>query len=338
MRKVRATYGAAVVLDPRTGEVIAQASYPTYNAADPFTYKPTEREDVASSVVVDPGSVHKALVIGAALEEGVVKPNSTVVVGPKITKGDETFRDTHPNYKPRAMSLPGILAYSSNIGTIKIADLLGAQKLYDYQVRFGLGRATGVGVPGESQGLVQPPRNWSDTSYGSIPIGHGVSVTPLQMAAAYGAIANDGTWVQPHLVRAVIGPDGAERPTAAAQTRQVISPGNASALRRMMEAVVSVDGATGTTARVNGYRVAGKTGTGAQVVAGRYTTGEVASFVGMAPADNPRFVVAVFAHTPGGGGGAIAGPAFSEIMSYTLGRFKVPPTGTKPPTFVIYPR
>jgi cell division protein FtsI (penicillin-binding protein 3) len=335
--KVKATYGAAVVLDVRTGEVLAQASYPTYDAASPTKYEPREREDVASSVVVDPGSVHKALVIGAALEEGVLRPDSTVTVGPTIRKGDETFRDSHPNNKPRRMTLPGILAYSSNIGTIKIADALGAQKLYEYQLRFGLGKATGVGVPGESQGLVQPPQNWSRTSYGSIPIGHGVAVTPLQMAAAYGAIANDGTWVQPHLVRAVVGPDGEERPAAAPPTRRVLSPENAAALRQMMEAVVAVDDATGTTARVAGYRVAGKTGTGAQVVAGRYAKGEVASFVGMAPADNPRFVVAVFAHTPGGGGGAIAGPAFADIMSYTLGRLKVPPTGTKPPKFVIYP-
>jgi cell division protein FtsI (penicillin-binding protein 3) len=337
MREVRATYGAAVVLDVRTGEVLAQASYPTYDAASPLKYEPNEREDVASSVVVDPGSVHKALVLGAALEEGVIKPDSKIVVGPRIVKGDETFRDTHPNHKPRAMTLPGILAYSSNVATIKIADQLGAQRLYDYQVRFGLGRATGVGVPGEAQGLVQPPANWSGPSYGSIPIGHGVSVTPLQMAAAYGAIANDGTWVQPHLVRAVIGPDGTERPAASPPTRRVLSPGTAAALRQMLEAVVAVPGATGNSARVTGYRVAGKTGTGAQVVAGRYAKGEVASFVGMAPADQPRFVVAVFAHTPGGGGGAVAGPAFAEIMSYTLGRFKVPPTGTRPPKFVIYP-
>jgi cell division protein FtsI (penicillin-binding protein 3) len=157
------------------------------------------------------------------------------------------------------------------------------------------------------------------------------------MAAAYGAIANGGTWVQPHLVKSVIGANGKERPATAPQTRQVISPENAAALRHMLEAVVAVPDATGTTARVHGYRVAGKTGTGAEVRGGQYTKGEVASFVGMAPADNPRFVVAVFAHTPGGGGGAVAGPAFAEIMAYALGRFKVPPTGTKPPKFDIYP-
>ncbi|HYN93435.1 MAG TPA: penicillin-binding protein 2, partial [Pilimelia sp.] len=337
MRKVKATVGAAIVLDVRTGEVVAQASYPTYDAAAWSKYKPEHRNDVATSVVFDPGSVHKALVVGAALEEGVVKPTSAVVVGPRITKGDEEFRDTHPNYRPRAMSLPGILAYSSNIGTIKIADLLGAQKLYDYQLRFGLGKVTGVGVLGEAQGLVQPPQNWSGSSYGSVPVGHGVAVTPLQMAAAYGAIANDGTWIQPHLVQAVLNSDGSVRSRPTPQRRQVLSPANAAQLRTMMEAVITVDGATGTTAAIRGYRVAGKTGTGAQVVGGRYIAGEVASFVGMAPADKPRYVVAVFAHTPGGGGGVIAGPAFRDIMAYTLTRFKVPPTGAKPPRFVVYP-
>ena len=338
MRQVKATLGAAVVLDVRTGEIVAQASYPTYSAADPLKSKPTDREDVATGIVVDPGSVHKALVIGAALEEGMIKPTSSIVVGPRIRKGDADFTDkARPNYRPRAMTLPGILAYSSNVGTIKIADLLGAQKLYDYQLRFGLGTATGVGVPGEATGAVRPPKEWSGSSYGSIPIGHGVDATPLQMAAAYAAIANDGTWVQPHLVQGIMSPDGSVRPAAPPQTRQVLSPTTAAALRTMMEAVVTVDGATGTSAAIKGYRVAGKTGTGARVVGGKYVAGEVASFIGMAPADNPRYVVAVFAHTPSGGGGAIAGPAFRDMMAFTLRHFKVPPTGTNPPRFLIYP-
>lgn len=334
---VHASVGAAVVLDVRTGEVLADASFPTYDAADWKKFKPSAREDVATSVVFDPGSVHKAIVLGAALQEGVIKPDTAITVGPKITKGDQTFRDTHPNYKPRPMSLAGILAYSSNVGTIKIADRLGAQKLYDYQLRFGLGRATEVGVPGESDGLVQPPKNWSGSSYGSVPIGHGVAVTPMQMAAAYGAIANNGTWVQPHLIQAVISPDGKTHAPTPPTTRQVLSPRTADELRHAMEAVVAVDGATGTTGRVPGYRVAGKTGTGARVVDGKYVQGEVASFIGMAPADNPRYVVAVFAHTPGGGGGAIAGPMFAQIMAYVLGHYKVRPDGGKPPTFTTYP-
>ncbi|GAA2517297.1 peptidoglycan D,D-transpeptidase FtsI family protein [Pilimelia columellifera] len=337
MRSVRADWGAAVVLDARNGEVLSQVSYPTYDAADPIRYPAEDREDRASAAVVDPGSVHKALVMGAALQEGVLRPDMSIMVGPTIKKGDQVFRDTHPNYKPRAMSLAGIMAYSSNVGTIRIADELGAQKLYEYQKAFGLGRATGEGVAGEAEGLVQPPSRWSGSSYGSVPIGHGVAVTPVQMAAAYGAIANDGTWVQPHLIREVLAPDGKARPAIPVATRRVLSPENAAAVRQALEAVVSVEGATGTAAAIRGYRVAGKTGTGAQVVGGRYVASEVASFVGMAPAENPRFVIAVFARSSGGGGGAVAAPAFRDIMSFVLSRSKTPPTLTPPPRFVLYP-
>jgi cell division protein FtsI (penicillin-binding protein 3) len=337
MRKVKADWGAAVVMTPHNGEVLAQASYPTYNAADPLNpqTKPTDRQDVATAVMAEPGSSHKPITLAAALEEGVIKPDSTVPVKPSLTRAGVTRWDTHPFPSGTEITLPALLAFSSNIGAIRIGDKLGAEKLYEYERKFGLGSPTGEGVPGESSGLVQPPQNWSGSSSVSIPIGLGVAVTPLQMAAAYAAIANDGTWVQPHLVRAVVAPDGKSTPAAAPTTRRVISPTNAAALRTMMEAVVTMEGATGRSAAIRGYRVAGKTGTGEQVVNGHYAPGEVASFVGMAPADAPRFVIAVFAHTPGGGGGAVAGPVFRDIMQFALARYHVPPTGTKPPTFKI---
>jgi cell division protein FtsI (penicillin-binding protein 3) len=337
-RTAGASTAALIVLDVRTGEVLAQASNPAYDAAQPLKSKSTDREDAATSFVVDPGSVHKAITFAAALEEGVIKPDTTVPVAPAIRKGDRTFSDTHPVSAGTRMSLPGILAYSSNVGTIKIADALGKQRLYDYQRRFGLGEATGEGLPGEAAGRLLAPADWSGSSYGSVPIGHSVDATPLQMAAAYAAIANDGTWVQPRLIRETIAPDGTRTPAAAPQTRRVISPANAAALRGMLEAVVTVPGATGRKAAIPGYRVAGKTGTGSRVVNGQYVPGEVASFIGMAPADNPRYVIAVFAHTPKGGGGDIAGPAFKQMMSFTLTHYRVPPTGTKAPNFVVYPR
>jgi len=337
MRQAKAITGSAVVLDVRTGEVLAQASYPFYDAANPFNYQPSERGDVASGMAVDPGSVHKAIVVAACLQEGIVAPGDSVLVPPSITKGGTRFSDTHPHAKPVRMTLPGILAWSSNLGTITLADRLGAEKLYEYQRAFGLGEPTGENLPGESPGLVQPPVNWSEASHGSIPIGMGVSVTPLQMAAVYAAIANGGVWVRPHLVRAVIAPDGKPTPAPAEPARRVISAENASALRTMLEAVVTVPGATGLSAKVDGYRVAGKTGTGKLVQDGRYVAGEVASFIGMAPADAPRYVIAVFAHTPGGNGGVVAGPAFAELMEYTLSHFRVAPTGTNPPKFRVYP-
>ncbi|MFD1326103.1 peptidoglycan D,D-transpeptidase FtsI family protein, partial [Micromonospora sonneratiae] len=338
MQRVAGSTGAAVVLDIRTGEVLAQASHPTYNAAQWRPSKPTDREDAATSFVVDPGSVHKAIVFAAALEEGIVRPDTKVPVAPAIRRGDQTFRDTHPAPAGTNMSLPGILAYSSNVGTIKVADALGKQKLYEYQQKFCLGQATGVGLPGEASGRLLPPDEWSGSSYGSVPIGHSVDATPLQMAAVYAAIANGGTWVQPHLVRETIAPDGKRTPAPAPRTHRVISEENAAALRTMLEAVTTVPDATGVKAAIPGYRVAGKTGTGSRLVDGKYVPGEVASFIGMAPADSPRYVVAVFAHTPKGGGGDIASPAFKEIMSFALRHYRVPPTGTKPPKFVVYPR
>ncbi|MEV1289636.1 penicillin-binding protein 2 [Micromonospora sp. NPDC049679] len=327
---------AAVVIDVRSGEVLAQASYPTYDAADPLAFKPTDREDAATSFVVDPGSVHKALLFGAALQEGVIKPDSTVTVGPAIRKGDTTFTDTHPFRAGTRLTLPGIMAYSSNVGTIKVADLLGPQRVFDYQLKFGLGQPTGVGVPGEASGRVLPPKDWSESSYGSVPIGHSVDATTMQMAAAYAAIANDGVWVQPHIIRETIAPDGTKTPAPAPKTRQVISAGNAAAVRTMMEAVTTVPDATGTRAAIAGYRIAGKTGTGKRIVDGRYTEDSVTSFIGMAPADNPRYVIAVFADTPGGTtGGDVTAPAFRDMMAYALRHYRVPPSTSKPPTFVV---
>jgi cell division protein FtsI (penicillin-binding protein 3) len=335
MRERKALFGAAVVLDVHTGEVLAQASYPPYDAADPFTAPEAARVDAASQIVVDPGSVAKVVALGAALQEDVVQPDSTVLIGPTIRKGDTVYSDTHPFPAGTRITLPGILAYSSNVGTITVASQLGADRLYSYQCELGLGRPTGEGLPGEASGLVQPPENWSGSSYGSIPIGNGISVTPLQMAAVYAAVANDGVWTQPHLVRATVGPDGRSSPADAPESRRVFDTSTAQALRTMLEAVVTLPGATGVSAAVPGYRVAGKTGTGLRVVDGRYAPGEVASFVGMAPADAPRYVIAVFAHTPGGTGGAVAGPAFRDMMAFTLGHYQVPPTGAPVPTFTV---
>ncbi|MEU4567255.1 penicillin-binding protein 2 [Micromonospora sp. NPDC023956] len=337
MAKVNGSTGAVVIMEIPTGEILTQASHPTYNAAAPRGSKPTDREDAATSFVVDPGSVHKAITFGAALQEGVITADTAFPVENVIVKGDTPFRDTHRANGQR-MSVAGMMAYSSNVGTIKIADQLGKEKLYEYQQRFGLGKPTGVGMPGEASGRLLPPAEWSDSSRGSVPIGHSVDATPLQMAAAYGAIANNGTWVQPRLIKETIDPDGKRTPTKPPVTRSVLSPENAKALRTILEAVTTVEDATGVTAAIPGYRVAGKTGTGWRLVDGKKQPGEVASFIGMAPAENPRYVIAVFAHTPGGGGGAIAGPAFRDIMGFTLRHYKVPPTGEKRPEFTVYPR
>lgn len=335
MQAVRATFGSVVVLDVRTGEVVAMASWPSYDAADPFDAPDSRRIDYNTAAVVEPGSVHKPLVLGAGLEEGVIKPDSTPVVPPSIRKGGKTYRDTHW-HDTRRMTLPGIMAHSSNVGTIQVADQLGAARLCAYQKKFGLGTPTGVGLPGEASGIVQPPDRWSGTSPGSIPIGLGVAVTPIQLAAAYGAIANDGVWTQPTLVRGTVGAGGKLDAAQPGAQRRVLSATTARELRQIMEAVTTAPDATGRQAAIPGYRVAGKTGTGLRVKDSRYMYGDVTSFIGMAPADAPRYVVGVFAHVPNGGGGGVAAPVFRSVMTATLQHYAVPPTGAKAPNFQIY--
>ncbi|HEY3505874.1 MAG TPA: penicillin-binding transpeptidase domain-containing protein [Actinocatenispora sp.] len=326
--------GAAVVLDVKTGQVLAQASYPTYDAGDIGSSTKTERTDWASQAVVEPGSVHKAITIGAGLQTGVIKPDSAIPVKSTVTKGDTTYEDTHWHGNVK-ITVPGIFAYSSNVGTITVADKVGAQRLYEFQRKFGLGSPTGEGVPGEANGIVRPASTWQGADYGSIPIGLGVAVTPIQLAAAYGAIANDGEYVQPHLIDKTVGPDG-KTTTPKVDRHRVLSPSVAAAERKAMVAVTTVPGATGLSGAVDGYQVAAKTGTGQRVVGGSYQKGNIESFIGMAPADHPRYVVAVFAHTSGSGEGANMGPVFQQIMRFALGHGKVPPSDAKPPTFRVY--
>ncbi|GIG62816.1 cell division protein [Longispora fulva] len=327
--KVGAAFACAVVIDVKTGEVLAMASTPTYNAANPQGVPPP---DSCTQQVVDPGSVHKAITIGAALQEGVVKPTDTIGVTPSIHKGTLEVKDTH-TYTGQ-LTIPGILAWSSNVGSIHIAEKLGPQKLYEYQKKFGLGAPTGVGLPNEAPGIVADPADWTSESEGSIPIGMGVSTTPLQMAGAYATIANDGLYVQPHLLKATVGPDGKVKQAPKPAQHRVMDANHAQELRTALEAVTTVDSGTGRSAAISGFRVAGKTGTGA--FNGNYRQYEVQSFIGMAPAENPRFVAAVFTYTPGKEGSSICGSVFKDVMSFTLRKYGVPPSGVNPPEFVLH--
>ncbi|MGA8114468.1 MAG: penicillin-binding protein 2, partial [Actinocatenispora sp.] len=326
--------GAAVVLDVRTGQVLAQASYPTYDAANPGTSTQPRRTDYASQAVVEPGSVHKVLTLGAGLQEGVIKPDSAIPIHATVTKGDTTYQDTHWHGNVR-ITLPGIFAYSSNVGTIAVADRLGGAKLYSYQKKFGLGTPTGEGMPGEAAGIVRPTKSWYGADYGSIPIGLGVAASPIQLAAAYGAIANDGEYVAPHLIDRTVSQRGT-RTGPDVERHRVLSPSVALAERKAMVAVTTVDGATGLSGAVDGYQIAAKTGTGQRYVDGKLQQGNIESFIGMAPAEHPRYVVAVFAHTAGYGEGANMGPVFHQLMSFTLGHQKVPPSDDKAPKFTVY--
>ncbi|WP_432829389.1 peptidoglycan D,D-transpeptidase FtsI family protein [Dactylosporangium sp. CA-092794] len=337
MEPLKADFASAIVIDVHTGEIMAMASYPSFAPADLDRTPQSQWKDQCTATVFDPGSIHKVIVMGAALQEGIITPDTAVTVNSKVRKGDTTYTDHPPQKDGTKMTIPGILALSSNVGTIAVADQLGKDRLYEYQRKFGLGQRTGVGLPNESPGQLLPPDKWTGSSPGSIPIGNGVATTALQMAMVYTTIANDGLWVQPTLVRKIIAPDGTATKPPAPATRRVLDPKVAAELRTMLEGVTTLDDATGHQAAIPGYRIAGKTGTSKLPQNGGYADGDVVSFIGMAPAEAPRYVVAVNAHVPGGAGGSVAAPAFKEMMALTLSSFGVVPTGTEPPKLTIYP-
>jgi cell division protein FtsI (penicillin-binding protein 3) len=337
MSDAHADFGAAVVMKVSTGEVLAQASYPSYDADAYANYPAADYKDAATQVTVDPGSSAKIVALGAALNTGVIKADSTITLpGPSRQIGGTTYKDDHPFPKGTKITVPGILAYSSNLGTIAVASKLSSNTIYQYQHLFGLGSATGEGVQNEAPGLLLPPSKWTATSWGSIPIGEGLAATPLQMTAAYCAIANNGTWIQPTIVKSTVGASGKAVAAAPPKTHQVLTPQIAGQLRTALEAVTTAKGATATRAAVKGYVIAGKTGTGQQVGGnGKYLPGYAISFIGMAPADNPQYVIGVFAHVPTGSGGLYAAPAFRDMMTFALQHYQVPASGIKAPTFPL---
>jgi cell division protein FtsI (penicillin-binding protein 3) len=332
-----AAFGSAMVMEVGTGEMLAMASTPTYDAANPFDVDdPEAYRDYGTQATVDPGSIHKAIVFAAALEEGCIEPDGTMPLEQSINKGGTTYEDGYP-HGDAVLSLAGIIAQSSNVGTIRLADCVGKEKLYEYQLAFGLGQPTGVGVAGEASGILQEPQNWSGTSYGSVPIGHEGTATIMQMAALYGAIANDGVYVQPTLVDHLVDADGDIQEEAEPESHRVISEETAKELQYLLQAPIAAETGTGRNAQLENYHLAGKTGTGSLVVDGEYAPGNVTSFVGFAPAEDPQYVVAVSVYVPGGGGGgSTTGEAFKEINEWALGYFGVRPATEPAPVFDVW--
>jgi cell division protein FtsI (penicillin-binding protein 3) len=270
--------------------------------------------------------VNKLITAAAALEEGVIRPKQKMDIGSSVTVGGKTFSDDHGN--PARGSLGDIIRDSSNVGTIKLAQELGPERLHDYLRRFGFGQATALAFPGETDGILAAPSQWSGTSLPTIAIGQGVSVSLLQLAQAYATVARGGVYRDPVLVRGSVGSDGELEPAAQPATRQVISRRTARLLSRMLVSVVE-DG-TGTGAAVEGYHVAGKTGTARKPAEDRpgYEPGAyVGTFAGFAPAERPEVVVAIAVDEPRKGyyGGATAAPVFQELLQFTLGHRRVPP-------------
>ncbi len=323
--------GSATVLDVRTGEILALASVPGFDADDPGAADAALRGNRAISDVFEPGSIGKVVTAAAALEAGVLTPGSVMTVPDNLQLSNKRFRDSSP-HKTQRMTFTGVIVESSNVGTIMASQLVGGTKLHEMLTRFGIGQRTGLGLPGESPGILRAEKDWGGTDYGTHPIGQGYSVNGVQMASVYATVANDGVRVTPTILKTAV--DGAGNVVAApapTQTR-VLAPEIAAQLRGMLEGVTN-EGGTAKTAAIPGYRVAGKTGTAQRVVDGRYDGSYTASFVGFAPADAPRLAVTVSIQAPKNGfyGGAVAGPVFRDIMSFALRSMRVPPTGAISP-------
>jgi cell division protein FtsI (penicillin-binding protein 3) len=329
--KTHAKSGQIVVMDVKTGEILALAVAPTFDPNKPTASPADLRGNPALSTVYEPGSVNKVITAAAALETGLLRPDTPVVVPPSIRIADKTFTDAHA-HGTETLTFTGVLAESSNIGTIGIAQRLGKDRIYEYLRRFGLGERTGIRFPGESPGLLPRPADWWGTAMGTIPIGQGVAATSLQVAAAYAAVANGGVRVQPSLVKGSLDNTGRLHPAPAPKQTRAVSAKTAAEVTTMLEAVVSKNG-TAPMAAIDGYRVAGKTGTARKVRPdGRGYAGYVASFVGFAPADAPRLVVEVVLDEPVPiYGGLVSAPVFRTVMGFALGALHIPPTGRPSP-------
>jgi cell division protein FtsI (penicillin-binding protein 3) len=325
LRQTVARYGAkdgtAIVLDPKTGAVLAMAEAPGYNANDfPQAERKGLQRNHAVTDVFEPGSVFKVVTIAGALSEHLVTPQTKFTLPYSIQVADRRVHDAEPR-GTETMTVAQILQRSSNVGTVTIArTLLGETRLKRWIKQFGFGRPTGIDFPGETAGLL--PSYWSGSTIGNVPIGQGISVTAIQLASVYAAIANRGVWVQPHLVDHVQG----EKPPPP-KTRRILSAPVDRTLLQMLKGVVAETG-TAVGAEISGYSVAGKTGTAQKPGPHGYEPGKyVATFVGMVPASDPRLVVLVTIDEPHGVifGGLVAAPAFAQIAGFDLQYLEVPP-------------
>jgi cell division protein FtsI (penicillin-binding protein 3) len=322
--------GTVIVMDPHTGDILAMATYPWFDPSHFQRSKPSTWENGAVADVYEPGSVNKVITASAALETDTVRPNTTFEIPDHLQLYDHVFHDAHP-HAPERMTLGDIIAYSSNVGAITVAGKLGRDRFSSYLHRFGFARTTGLGFPGESAGLLAPADRWSGTDMGSIPIGQGIGVTPLQMAAVYATIANGGVWVQPRLLRGTIGEDGRVSAEPTSPTRRVVSEGTARMVTRML--AYAVGSGTGVEAQLPGYWVAGKTGTARKPLphSRGYSNKYMASFIGFLPASRPALVIAAILDEPATVFGGIASaPLFREIAHAAVARLRIPPA-PKPP-------
>ena len=330
VKSSRAASGSVIVMDPRTGAIVAHATAPTFDPNNTKNVDLNLMRNPSVQDVYEPGSTGKVMTLAAALEEKTVAPTTVFAVPYKIKRGGSTFKD-HDKHPVQHLTTSGILAVSSNTGTIKIGETISNDKLYSYLTKFGVGVKTGSGLPGESAGLTPKVENWSGTTAPTVAFGQGYSVTAMQATSVFATIANNGVRVSPTVIAGTQDASGHFTPAANRTTTRVVSESTARELRLMMESVVSPTG-TAPSAAIPGYRVGGKTGT-----AWRYNdktggySGYTASFIGFAPADAPRYVINVTIQDPRNGyyGGLLGGPVFKKVMTFVLQSKHVAPTGTK---------
>jgi cell division protein FtsI (penicillin-binding protein 3) len=313
----------AIVMNPRNGEILALANWPRVDANRPWAAPPYATQDRAVGYTYEPGSTFKAITIAGALQDGTVTPDTPFDLAPQIQVADRVIGESHPR-GPERLTTSQILAQSSNVGAITIGLRMGKER-FDHWVRaFGFGRPTGVDLPGEERGLVLPVSKYSGSTMGNVPIGQGESVTPIQMAQAYAAIANGGILRPPHAVRRVDG-----RLVATPKGHRVISKATALQLRTMLEGAFA-PGGTASEVKIPGYQLAGKTGTAnkpdpttQEYSQSRY----VASFMGFAPALSPKLLIGVMVDEPQGAiyGGVVAAPAFGKIATFALPYLRIAP-------------
>lgn len=307
----------AVVMDPRNGEVLSLVNWPR---VDPNEIASADEDAIQNRAVTsafEPGSTFKAFTVAGALEEGLITPETRLDLPPELQVADRTIGEAHARGYVN-LSVGEILAQSSNVGSVMIGQKLGPKRFDSWVRKFGFGSPTGVDLPGESPGIVLRPRNYSGSSIGNLPIGQGIAVTPLQMAAGFSALANGGVMHEPTVIKG-----------EADQGRRVVSQKTAEEVATMLEGVLAAGG-TAEEASIPGYVVAGKTGTAEKIdpETGAYSeTKFFSSFIGFAPAKNPRLMVAVMVDEPSGMyyGGEVAAPAFEKIMQFALPYLRIPP-------------
>jgi len=322
--------GTVIVMDPKTGAILAQASAPTFNPAKPIVGNLDVIRNPAVQDVYEPGSTGKVITYAAALEEKKLNPNSVYTVPYSMKVAGSPFSD-HERHPTQRLTATGALAVSSNTAAIQVGQQLGSKTLYKYLTNFGFGKSSGSHLPGESAGLLRPVSDWSGTSLPTFSFGQGYSVTALQATSVFATIANDGVRITPTVVAGTTDASGNYIPAKDQLSKRVVSSETAKEIRKMLESVVSANG-TAPTAAIPGYRVAGKTGTAMRFNSScNCYSGYTASFIGFAPADAPAYVVSVTIQEPKGmhWGGALGGPVFAKVMKFVLQSKHIAPSVTK---------